>query len=211
MSRWSEGQERTLLAGWLLALWSPITYGWAAYVGQSTLMMADLLRRSTELVALFLAWAVYRWARKNDVAMSVYTRWETTANLLVAAVMGLSVVVIGIQAYQRFLQPGTLGDLRWGIVLGVLGVMVNGWFWRRHKRYAGESHWPMAESQYRLFRSKALLDAYVVVNLSTAAYVQRQSWGLYVDSLGALVPGAVLAVSAIQILRIHWQKGGHNP
>ncbi len=207
MSSWSVGKERTLLAGWLLALWSPVTYGWAAYVGQSTMMMADLLRRSTELAALVLAWAVYRWARTRNVDMAIYSRWETKANLLVASVMGLSVVVIGIQSYRRFLDPGELGDLRWGILLGFLGVLVNGWFWRRHQAYAREAHSPLSESQYRLFRSKALLDAYVVLNLSTAVYVRQQSWGLYVDALGALVPAAVLAVSALQILRLHWQKG----
>ena len=203
MIEWSRGKERVLLAGWLLAAWSPLTYGLAAYVGQSTMMMADLLRRTIELVALFLAWYIYHKARKQAVSPAVYQAWETTANLAIAVVMLVSVAIILLQAYRRLLMPGELGALHWGILLGFLGVIVNGWFWGRHARYAAESYSAMSESQYRLFRSKTLLDGYVVLSLSTATFVRQWPWGVYVDPLGSLVPALVVVISAVQILRLH--------
>lgn len=203
MVPWSRAKEKTLLAGWLVALWGPLTYGLAVWAGRSTLMVADLLRRITELAALFVSWYVYNRARRHGVAPGIYARWEKRANMAVAAVMLFSASFIGYQAYRQLQIRPMVEQVHWGILIAFLGVLVNGWFWRRHASFARDSYSPISESQYRLFRSKCLLDAWVVINLSSASYLQQWPWGRYLDPLGALVPACVLLVSAVQIFRIH--------
>lgn len=196
-----------MLWAWLVAAWSPLTYGWAAYVGESMFMVADLLRRSSELAALVLAWYVYRRARVKNVDSQVYRRWERYSNTLLAAVMLFSVIVILIRAYARLLDPAAVGQVGWGVLIGFLGVIVNGWFWRRYVALASGSYSALAESQWRLFRSKTMLDGWGIISLGSALLFQSASWGRYIDPIGAFVPAAVLLVSALQILGLHYKRG----
>jgi hypothetical protein len=56
-------RERTLLVALLLSAWAPFVTGWAVVLSQSTTQVADFVRRTVELVAIAVAWAVFRRLR----------------------------------------------------------------------------------------------------------------------------------------------------
>ena len=166
-------------------------------------MWADLLRRSSELAVLFAAWYLYRWGRQKDVPSSVFGHYERRVNVVLAGIMVGSAIVILVQAWQRWLHPQEVTRVAAGIVLAGLGVIVNGWFWWKHQRYAAETASLLSESQYRLFRSKTILDALVILSLSLTVSLRNQEWAAAIDPLGSLVPALFLIVSAGQILLLN--------
>lgn len=204
---WSRDKERTLLAAWLLAAWSPVTYGIAVSMGQSTLMFADLLRRSVELLSLFAAWLVYWLGRRRGVNSALFTKWERQSSAVVAVALGLSAIVVAVRAVGELQAPQPVDRVWLGIILATLGVIVNGWFWRKHRRLAQEGSSSMFESQWRLFRSKTLLDSWVVINLSLSSALRHEPWALVLDPAGSLLLAVVLAVSALQVVRLTQRAG----
>ncbi len=204
---WSQEKEQTLLAALLLAAWSPLAYGAAVMIGQSTLMFADLLRRSAELVSLFAAWFVYWLARRRGVSAAVFKKWERQSSAAVAVALGVSAFVVVLRAVSELQAPAPVDRVWLGIVLASLGVAVNGWFWRRHRRLAGESSSSLFESQWRLFRSKTLLDVWVVLNLSLSSALRHETWARVLDPAGSLILAVVLAASALQVVGLLRRAG----
>lgn len=65
--------ERTLLWSLLLSAPGPLVTGFAVVSSRSTTQLADFLRRTTELVAIFVSWWVYRALRRGDAAQGSET------------------------------------------------------------------------------------------------------------------------------------------
>ncbi|MDP3487417.1 MAG: hypothetical protein Q8S19_05720, partial [Bacillota bacterium] len=58
-------RERTLLIALLLSMWAPLATGYAVMMSHSTTQLADFVRRTVDLVALFTSWFIFRTARKS--------------------------------------------------------------------------------------------------------------------------------------------------
>lgn len=81
-------RERTLLVALLLSLWAPLATGLAVLLSRSTTQVADFVRRSAELVALVISWAVYRHLRRRcDLSAERRARLERLATRSVAAAL----------------------------------------------------------------------------------------------------------------------------
>lgn len=185
--------ERTLLASVLLSAPGPIVVGLGLLMGRSSTQFADFVRRTAELVAIIVSWAIYGVTNKTGADEAHKAKLEHIANVCVGAAMCLGGVAMIIVA---FLSSGSeQGNVVPGLVIAVLGVVTNTWFWLRYCRLNNESPNAILAVQANLYRAKALVDACVVVALAAVAVAPGSAIAYYMDIAGTVVVAAYLVVN----------------
>jgi divalent metal cation (Fe/Co/Zn/Cd) transporter len=202
----SAARQKTLLTALLLSMFAPLTTGIAVLLSTSTTQVADFIRRTVELGALFVAWFVFRRITRKNPSKDEKARLEVIAGLTTAGALLLSgVVVLGL-ALSRLgsFEPG--GNVYPGIAIAGLGLIFNSWFWRRYSRYNREQYSPIMETQRNLYRAKAFVDLCVLAALSAVAISPEHFFTRYIDLLGSaavflylLWSGTVSARSALNL------------
>lgn len=193
-------KERTLLASWLVSLWAPLGSGTAFLIGRSSVQMADLLRRTSELVALFLAWAVHRKISRGRGGPEA-DRLERLSSLVVGIIMIVSVLVISWSAIARMLTPVKLGVVWPGLLVASGGALVNGYFWLKFFRLNASEPSPIFETQWRLYRAKTVMDLTLIVTLTASQLLAGNTWAVYLDPAGSLVVAGFMLASALRIIK----------
>lgn len=129
----SKSGERTLLASVLLSSPGPLVLGVALFFGRSSTQLADFIRRTAELIAIIISWIVYRILQRSGESDSAYkAKLERTANLCVGAAMCLSgAAMLFIALFSPNMEKGNVIP---GLVIAVLGTIVNTWFWLSYRK-----------------------------------------------------------------------------
>lgn len=198
----AQQKERTLLIACLLSAWAPLACGIAVILGPSSILIADFLRRSSELVVLIASWQVFRRAARNGDASSAHaTLSERRTSALVAGVMLLSMVLILLSGTFRFAQGAEMGWILPGLLIACAGGGVNFWLWRRHRGLDKRAPSPLIDAQWRFYRGKTFVDACVIVTLLAGAALRGSYLSGYVDAAGALLIASVLGLSARRVLQ----------
>ena len=198
----SASREKTLLAALLLSLWAPFTTGVAVLLSHSTTQLADFIRRTVELAALFISWWVFRFIyRKPELSKGDRARMENIANLSVAAAMASSALVMLVVALSRLsaFQPG--GNVYPGLAIAGLGLVTNAWFWRRYTRLNREHFSAIIDTQRHLYRAKAFVDLCVILALAGVAIQPSHPATRYIDLLGSAAVIVYLLWSAARTAR----------
>ena len=197
-------REKTLLTALLLSTPGPLVTGLAAMSSHSTTQLADFIRRSVELVALFLSWWVFRRLQRNP-AMSEAdrSRLDLVVGLSVAGTMICSGVVMSILAISRWsvFEPG--GNVVPGLIIAVLGLIFNGWFWRRYAAMTREKYSSVIAAQQKLYLAKASVDLCVVIALAAVAIAPTHPATRYVDILGSIIVAGYLLWSGLRMAGSH--------
>ena len=197
-------REKTLLIALLLSAPGPLVTGLAAISSHSTTQLADFIRRSMELVALFLSWWVFRRLQRHpELSKAEQSRLERAAGLGVAAAMICSGIVMLIVAISRFsvFEPG--GTVIPGLVIAVLGLITNGWFWRRYTVLTREQYSSVIAAQQKLYRAKAIVDLCVVAALAAVAIAPSHPATPYVDILGSIAVAGYLLWNGLRLAQSH--------
>ena len=189
-------RERTLLVALLLSAWAPFVTGWAVVLSQSTTQVADFVRRTVELVAIAVAWAVFRRLRRRDPAPADAARLERIAAWTVAAALAASGGITLLLASRRIDDFAPGGDVRLGLGVAVLGLLTNGWFWRRYAGFARERPGRLMDGQRTLYRAKVAVDACVIAALTSVAVAPGQPVTRWVDLAGSFAVALYLLWSA---------------
>jgi len=194
-------RERTLLVALLLSAWGPLATGIAVVTGRSTTQLADFVRRSVELIALFVSWWVFRRVGREEALVARKAWLERVAALSVAAAMGISGVVmlsVTVARLGRF-QPG--GNVYPGLAIAVLGLVTNVWFWRRYAVLNEENYNAIIAAQRQLYQAKASVDLCVIVALVAVALAPRAPLTRYVDVAGSVAVALYLLWSGVRAAR----------
>jgi len=189
-------RERTLLVALLLSAWAPFVTGWAVILSQSTTQVADFVRRTVELGAVAVAWAVFRRLRRREPEPTTAARLERIAAWAVAAALGVSGGITLLLAIRRVAGFAPGGDVRLGLVVAVLGLVTNGWFWRRYAAFARERPGRLMEGQRTLYRAKVAVDACVFAALAAVALAPGRPATRWVDLAGSFAVALYLLWSA---------------
>lgn len=204
--------EKTMLTSLLLSAPGPIVTGIPAITSRSATQMADFLRRTAELVALFIAWWVYRkLQRKQVVDEAAGLRMEKTAQFAVVGAMfssGLAMLVVGI---SRFFVYQANGKVTMGLIIALLGLLTNGWFWRRYRRMVQEAYDPVLEGQQKLYRAKTCVDLGVTIALISVAVMPSHPVTQIIDAVGCLVVAGYLLYNGWEMLKKQGQQKGEKP
>ncbi len=192
------GREKTLIAALLLSMWAPLTTGIAVLLSRSTTQLADFIRRSVELIALFISWRVFRYVEKgHEVSPIQKARLEKIAGLSVAialCISGLTMFIITMARIGTF-EPG--GNVYPGLAIAFLGLITNSWFWRRYTRMTNEHYNPVINSQRLMYRAKTIVDLCVLIALASVAIAPDSPATRYIDALGSVAVSIYLLWSGI--------------
>jgi len=197
--------ERTLLASVLLSSPGPLVIGISLIYGRSSTQLADFIRRTSELIALIVSWAVFRIINRNDgFDASRKEKLERNANLCVGAAMCLSGTAMIIMA---ILSSGPeKGNVIPGLVIALLGAITNSWFWLRYRKLNREKPNAILSAQSSLYRAKSLVDTCVVTALAFVTIAPGTPASLYVDLIGSIIVAVYLIMSGITTIRGKYNK-----
>lgn len=200
----SKSGERTLLASVLLSAPGPLVVGLGLALGRSSTQLADFIRRTAELTAIIVSWAIFCLTNKDaeqDAAKKA--RLERVAGLCVGAAMCVSGAAMLMLAL--FTESGEKGNVIPGLVIAVLGVTTNAWFWLRYRGLNRAQPNAILAVQSRLYRAKTLVDACVTAALATVAAAPASAAAYYMDLAGTAVVALYLIVSGMGTL--HGERG----
>lgn len=193
-------RAKTLGTSLLLSAPGPLVTGMALLASQSTTQLADFLRRSMELAAIFMAWWVFRRLRRSPALDGAQqARLERAAALSTAGALacsGAALLALTLSRLAAF-EPG--GSVTLGLVIAVLGVLTNGWFWRRYRALTREQYSPVIAAQQQLYRAKTTVDLCVVAALAAVAIAPAHPATRYVDLLGSIIVAVYLLWSGLRM------------
>lgn len=189
-------REKTLLTAVLLSAPGPLVTGLAAISSHSTTQLADFIRRSAELVALIVSWWVFHTLQRHQPLNETrQSRLERLAELSVAGAMGCSGIIMLMIALSRFSAYQPAGNVISGLVIAVLGLLTNTWFWRRYASLTHEQFNPITAAQQKLYRAKAWVDLCVVIALTAVTIAPDHPATRYIDIVGSITVAIYLLYS----------------
>lgn len=192
--------SRTLLASVILSSPGPLVLGLGLLVGRSSTQLADFVRRTAELAAIIVSWLIYGITNKDEsLDEGRKARLERIANLSVGAAMCLSGAVMILITFLS--DHSEKGNVFPGLVIAVLGVITNTWFWIKYRKLNNTDPNAILAVQSRLYRSKSLVDACVTIALATVAVFPESTAAVYMDVAGSLVVAVYLIVNGVITLR----------
>lgn len=192
--------ERTLLVALLMSAPGPLLTAIAAITSRSTTQMADFVRRTSELVATFVSWWVFRRVSRRGEDAAYRVRMERLAGRTVAIAMLLSAVALLAVGVLRLLSPRPGGSSPMGLVIAVLGLVANTIFFFRYRGIVRRQYDAVIAAQQRLYQAKAVVDLCVVAALAMVALLPGHPATQYVDALGSMVVAVYLGISGTRML-----------
>ena len=199
MSKSGNTGQRTLLAAMLLSLPGPLVLGASLLLGRSSTQLADFIRRTAELGAIIVSWAVYRATigrGMEDKARKA--RLEHIARLCVGASMCLGGAAMALIALLS--GSGDKGNVIPALVIAVLGIATNGFFWLRYRGLNLREENAVIGAQSKLYRAKTLTDTCVTAALAIITAAPGSQAALYMDIIGSLSVALYLMVSGSRLL-----------
>jgi len=115
--------------------------------------------------------------------------------------MIFSFVIVIYFAVQDLLAPSPTGWLIPGLVIAGMGLLVNGFFWQRDYFLNKKESSPIFEAQWRLYRSKTLIDFCVFFTLMLNLKLEAREWSQYIDFIGSIIISGFLLVSGIYLVK----------
>ena len=198
-------RNKVLLTALLLSTPGVVVTGIAALSSYSTTQFADFIRRSMELVAMFISWWVFsQLQREQNLSEANSTRLERTAGLGVAVAMagsGIVMLVIALSRLSAF-EPG--GNVKMGLIIAVLGALMNSWFWWRYTILSREQFSAVIAAQQKLYRAKALVDLCVVTALGAVVIAPFHPATPYVDFVGSIFVASYLLWNGLRMAQSYF-------
>ena len=192
--------ERTLLASVLLSAPGPLVVGIGLVAGRSSTQLADFVRRTAELAAIIVSWLMFRLLKRDNAEdRARKAKLERPASRGVGLAMCLGGAAMALLAFLP--DTGDKGNVLPGLVIALLGVVTNSWFWFRYNRLDRRDPSAILNVQSRLYRAKTLVDLCVAAALLSVAIFPGSSLAAYMDAAGSLVVALYLILSGANILR----------
>lgn len=200
----SSAKERTVFHSFVIALaiWIPNII--AVLLSGSVTMLADVVKDGNEILATFLAWIVLRKLAKGSTGTYDYGmgKFETFTGFVTGVVMFVSLLLVFYTGIDRILDPEQIqaeGTLL-GIGIYVISIGANTRQWLKSLQVSKEGLSPIMESQWRLFRIKAISDALVLVTLVVSIVFHEFWWSWFFDPISSIIIGIILLLSGYHII-----------
>lgn len=194
----AQEKERSVRTGWLLGLIGLFPAVVSVVIGHSTTILADFFKTACETFANFLAWLSLRRVAKGKTGVYQYGygKLENLSSLAIAGAMVIAFTVVLYGAIDRLRHPAPVGQVWLALLTTAIAFVLNIWLWVKNHRLARKDPSPIMESQWRLFRTKAINNLSVISILGLSALLRRYPWSFYIDPLGSLIVAGFLLFSA---------------
>ena len=198
--------SRTLLWSVIMSAPGPLVVGLGLLAGKSATQIADFVRRSSELLAIIMAYAVYKMTTRDGVCDEARrARLERLSNIFVGAMMcvgGSFMIALALMP-----QAQDKGNVIPGLTIAVLGVIANTIFWRKYTRLNRAEPNAILAVQARLYRAKSLVDSCVTAALLSVAIAPGTMVSIWLDFIGSLIVAAYLVWCGVKTI---WEAAGRK-
>ncbi len=192
--------SRTLLLSVLMSAPGPLVVGLGLLAGRSSTQIADFVRRSAELLAIIMSFAVYRITTGSGGCDEVRrAKLERRANGFVGAMMCLGGAVMVVLALAS--EAVDKGNVIPGLSIAVMGVIANTAFWIKYTRLNRKEPNAILKVQSRLYRAKSLVDGCVTAALLSVAVAPASPVSYWLDFAGSLIVAVYLIFCGVQTVR----------
>ena len=192
--------RNTLLWSVIMSAPGPLVVGLGLLAGRSATQVADFVRRSAELLAIIMAYIVYKITTKDGACDEVRkAKLERYSNLFVGTMMCLGGSIMLVLAF--FSENAHKGNVIPGLTIAVLGVIANTIFWRKYTKLNKLEPNAILAVQARLYRAKSLVDGCVTVALLSVAGFPQSAVSYYLDLVGSIIVAVYLIFCGIQTIR----------
>lgn len=192
--------SRTLLWSVIMSSPGPLVVGLGLLVGRSSTQIADFVRRSSELLAIIMAFVTYKMTTKDGQTDLVKKeKIEKMSNIFVGAMMCLGGTIMLVLAFVS--ENKEKGNVIPGLVIAILGVVANTIFWRKYTRLNMAEPNPILAVQARLYRAKSLVDSCVTIALLAVLVAPKAPATYYIDLVGSVIVAVYLVLCGIQTIR----------
>lgn len=178
----------------------PLIVGLGLLAGRSSTQIADFVRRTAELLAIIMSFAVYRITAGNgNICAKRKTSLEKLSNIFVGAMMcvgGSFMVVLAFQA-----DTADKGNVIPGLAVAVLGVIANTLFWRKYTKLNKADPNAILAVQARLYRAKSLVDCCVTAALLSVAIAPAAPVSAWLDFGGSVIVAIYLVWCGLRTIR----------
>ena len=198
--------SRTLLWSVIMSSPGPLVVGLGLLAGRSSTQIADFVRRSSELLAIIMAFITYKITTKDGQEDLVKKeKVERFSNLFVGAMMCLGGSIMLVLALVA--ENEDKGNVIPGLSIAVMGVIANTIFWRKYTKLNRAEPNPILAVQARLYRAKSLVDGCVTIALLSVAIAPRAQFSYYLDMIGSIIVACYLVFCGVQTIR---ERMGEN-
>lgn len=197
-------KQRTVLVSLIVdfILWIPDIV--AAILSGSIVLFADAVKCANEILATFFAYLTIRKMAKGGAGTYDYGmgKVEMATSIITGGVMFVSLLLVFFVAIYRIAVPAGLvhEGAQLGVFLMVIGVSMNTWLWQKNYRLNKKEPSPIMDSQWRLFRTKAISDFSVLVSLIASLALSHYAWSLYIDPLASFIIAGFLMTSGYRVI-----------
>jgi len=192
---------KTLLASVFLSSPGVIATGAAAFQSMAGTQIADWLRRTAECGALVVSYLVYRnIERHSGMADAEKRGLENRANRAVGSALALAGVMMFTLALLRVRDFTVSGNVLIGLVIAIMGVTTNGFFWFRYGLLSAKTDSAVLAAQQRLYRAKTLVDCVVTAALLTLRLAPASPSAHWVDVAGTAAVSVYLCFQGGKVL-----------
>lgn len=189
--------SRTLLLSVLMSAPGPLVVGLGLLAGRSSTQIADFVRRSAELLAIIMSFAVYQITTKEGACDEKRrARLERKSNIFVGAMMCLGGTFMVLLAFLA--DNADKGNVIPGLSIAVMGVIANTAFWIKYTRLNKAQPNAILQVQSRLYRAKSLVDGCVTAALLSVVIAPGSPFSHWLDFAGSLIVALYLIYCGIQ-------------
>ena len=196
---------KTLFWSVLMSAPGPLIIGLGLFVGRSSTQIADFFRRSSELLAIIMAYVVYKITTKDGVYdINRKEKLEKFSNLFVGAMMCLGGSLMLLLAFVS--ENEDKGNVIPGLAIALLGVIANTIFWRKYTKLNKQEPNAILAVQARLYRAKSLVDTCVTIALLSVVLLPSSPLSHYLDLIGSVIVALYLIWCGIQTIAERLKK-----
>ena len=191
--------SRTLLWSVIMSAPGPLVVGLGLLAGRSTTQIADFVRRTSELLAIIMAFVIYRLTTRNGVCdEGRKAKLERLSNTFVGAMMCLGGLFMLLLAFMA--EAKEKGNVFPGLTIALLGVIANTLFWRKYTRLNRQEPNAILAVQARLYRAKALVDGCVTAALLSVAVAPGSQLSVWLDLMGSVTVALYLIYCGLKTI-----------
>ena len=198
---------KTLLMSVLMSAPGPLVVGLGLMAGRSSTQIADFVRRSSELLAIIMAFAVYQiTTRDGSTDEQRKAKLERISNIFVGAMMCIGGSFMIALAFLS--DTADKGNVIPGLSIAILGVIANTLFWRKYTKLNKADPNAILAVQARLYRAKSLVDCCVTIALLSVAIAPASSVSVWLDFIGSIIVAVYLVWCGMQTI---WEAARKYP
>lgn len=200
MDKEKKSGYRTLLLSVLMSAYGPVILGLGLRVGHSSTQIADFTRRTAELLALIVAFAVYAVTnQRQDMPDAQKRALERRGNRFTGVIMcisGLSMLLLSLASGDT-----DKGNVVPALAIALLGVAANSIFWRRYTALYRRQGNAVLGVQARLYGAKTAVDVCVVTALAAVLLLPGTKAALLLDRIGTFLVALYMIRCGITTVR----------